>query len=77
MHMAILTLILLISGCSIHNETLDIGSGLLTVQMVDSKPKVRMATGIDECRWRGKGNITEGEYEAHFQCSIPTDRFKY
>lgn len=74
MHITILLTALLISGCSIHNETLDIGDGIVTVKMVGNKPKIRAATGLEECRWRGKGNINKSEYEVHFQCSIDTDR---
>ncbi|CAL9978671.1 hypothetical protein VPHD51_0106 [Vibrio phage D51] len=69
-----LILCLLLSGCAIKDESLIIANELIVVKMEDNRPRVRLATGLEECKWRARGNIQEGEYEALFLCSIKTDR---
>ena len=65
-------LCLLNTSCvRIHDETLYIAGDLITVQVNDNKPKVRVATGVDECRWRAKVDIPEKEWELWFLCERP------
>lgn len=69
---------LLLVGCTIRNEVLYVGGELLTVEMVNNKPKVRVGTGIDECRFRGRvqlSDLDDGEHNLNIECKVPTDYF--
>jgi len=68
--MKILLTLLVIStvGCTIRDETLSIADDLVTVKLRENKPpKVTVATGIDECRWKGKYQIS-GDYDLGINC---------
>ncbi len=69
-----LILCLLLSGCAIKDESLIIANELVVVKMEDNRPRVRLATGLDDCKWRFRGNLREGEFKVLFLCSMQTDR---
>lgn len=70
---ALLTISLLVglSGCAIHDETMYIAGELVTIKFEDNRPKVRVSTGIEHCKWRGKAQIQSANYEVWMVCSIP------
>ena len=61
------------TGCVMLDETLIIAGGLATIQIIDNRPRVRVSTGVEECKWRARGNLNQGDYAVHVQCRIPTD----
>ena len=68
--------ILLVSlvGCvHIQDETLYVADGLITMQIVDNKPKVRVATGLDECKWRARVQVhdLDADQQLWFRCRFP------
>lgn len=59
-----------LTGCAVRDETLYIAE-VVEVRIENNKPKVRVASGFDECRWRGKVRLQAEEYEIWFKCQIP------
>lgn len=65
---------LFMASCTIIDEELIIANGLATVKMVDDRPKVRVATGVDECKWKARiefHDLNEGDHEVWFLCEVP------
>jgi len=60
-----------LAGCAIKNEELHIVDSLIIVKMENNKPKVRVASGFDECKWRGKVHFESEDYEIWLKCKIP------
>lgn len=60
-----------LTGCAFKNEELHIADSLVIVKMENNKPKVRVASGFDECKWRGKYHSTTENYEIWLKCKIP------
>lgn len=69
--LSIVLLSIALGGCTIINEELIILDGLVTVVVIDDKPKVRVSTGIKECKWRGRASLKVDDYEVWVKCSIP------
>ena len=70
----LIVLISIISGCTIINEELRIANGLVTLKVIDNKPKVRLASGLEDCRWRARVQVHDldnGNHEVWFICKIP------
>lgn len=72
----VVAVVVLSTGCVVHNETLYVAGELVTVRFEDNKPRVRVSTGLDECKWRAKGNISEDDYSIRIECKVNTDVFK-
>lgn len=60
-----------LAGCTIVDEELRVMDGLVTLRVEANKPKVRVATGIEACKWRGRASLAKDNYEVWLQCSIP------
>ena len=60
---------LALSGCAIRDERLSIADDLVVINFEDNRPKVRIATGSDYCKWRGKLNV-ELHYFVGIECRI-------
>lgn len=72
--LVLLGLVAALSSCTIVNETLIIANGLATVKVINNKPKVRVSTGIDDCKWRGRiklSDLSDGDHEIWIRCKIP------
>lgn len=69
--LSVVLLIAALSGCTIINEELIILDGIVTMRVEDNKPKVRVATGIEACKWRGRGSFAKDNYEVWVKCSLP------
>ena len=70
----ILAGVILIASCTIVQQELIILDGLATVKIINNKPKFRMATGLDECKWGGRVKLDDldgGDHEITFKCKIP------
>ena len=70
-----LTLLLAFASvsCAVHDETLVVGGDLelVTVKFENNKPRVRVATGLDSCRWGGRYDIRQpSDYEVKILCSV-------
>ena len=61
----------ILSGCAFKNEELHIANSFVIVKMENNKPKVRVASGFDECKWRGKVHFESEDYEIWLKCKIP------
>ena len=69
-----LVILLSCSGCAVRNETLYIAEGLVTMQIIDNKPKIRVASGLDDCKWRARVKVHDldgGNHEIWLKCKIP------
>lgn len=72
----IIGLISILSGCAIHDEVLYIGGDLITVRMQEGRPKVRVSTGIHNCKWRGRvsfSDMSEGNHQIWIKCRVETN----
>ena len=64
-------LCLLLTGCAVVDNELRIAGDLIVVSVINNKPKVRVSTGVDECKWRGTLSFQTYDYELWVKCSIP------
>ena len=69
-----LLLIPLLSACATHNGELRVLNGVITAKVENERLRVRVHTGVDECRWSGK--YRKGDYQVQLQCTIPTNNLK-
>lgn len=72
---ALLLIIVLLAntGCTIINEELIILNGLATVKVINNKPKFRLASGLEECKWSGRvevDDLSDGNHEVIFKCKL-------
>lgn len=79
--MRISTILLLytLTACTIVDEELRIANELIIIRMENDKPKVRVATGLEDCKWRAKvevNDLSDGEHELHLQCAVSTNLIK-
>lgn len=59
----------MLSACTIVDEKLIIANELVVVNFEENRPKVRVATGSEHCKWRGKYNI-DGHYYIGIECKV-------
>lgn len=62
---------MVLAGCTIIDEELIVLDGLVTLRVEANKPKVRVATGIEACKWRGRASLAKDNYEVLLHCSMP------
>ena len=69
--LSIVLLSIALGSCVIVNEELLILNGIVSIKVVDDKPKVKVSTGIKECKWRGRASLRVDDYEVWVKCTIP------
>ncbi len=66
--------VIALSGCMrIQDETFYMLGDIVSMKVEDNRLKARVSTGIDECRFKGRGNVLENEYEVKVLCELPID----
>lgn len=68
--------VVLSAGCVVRDETMYIAGDLVTVTVRDSRPRVRVSTGLDDCKWRARGNLNSEDYAVYIECKVNTDVLK-